>query len=235
MPLAMVSQSGMMSFGVIAIVSSPSLASISIFEVVWIIGMAAMMFPAMIPIVLFYNKVAAKQESNPPIARIVGTSLFLSGYLIVYALLGIVSFVAISSAIDFSLNFPKLALLSIVASGATLVAAGIYQFAPLKLRCLSKCVSPIGFFAIHYSSGLFGTIKMGLKHGIYCVACCWAFMLVMLAVGAMSIPVMAILAGVIALEKVLIRGAVWFNRFIGFSFIALGIVVLVFPSILALF
>jgi predicted metal-binding membrane protein len=124
--------------------------------------------------------------------------------------------------------------LSIVGPSAILIAAGVYQFTPLKSRCLSGCVSPIGFFAVHYRNGLRGSIQMGFRHGVYCVGCCWAYMLVMLAVGAMSIPVMAVLAGVIALEKVIVRGAAWFNRLIAGSFIALGAAALIFPSILAL-
>ncbi len=98
------------------------------------------------------------------------------------------------------------------------------------MRSLSRCVSPTGFFAIHYREGLFGAVKMGLRHGIYCVGCCWAFMLVMFAVGAMSIPIMAVLSGVIAIEKILIRGALWFNRLIAFSFILLGVAVVFSPN-----
>jgi predicted metal-binding membrane protein len=231
MPLMM---SGSSMMGVAGIVSSLSITSISFFEIVWIIGMIAMMFPAMIPIILFYNKVVTRQESNLSLARAIGTPLFLSGYLIVYAILGIVAYFGVYEAIKISTNFPQLAILSVAASSVVLVVAGMYQFTPLKSRCLSNCVSPLGFFALHYSKGSFGSIKMGLRHGIYCMGCCWAFMIVMLAVGAMSIPVMAALAGVIAFEKVLIRGAVWFNRLIGLSFISLGVAVLVFPSILAL-
>jgi predicted metal-binding membrane protein len=235
MPLMMGAGSGMMSSGVAGIVSSLSFSSLSFFEVVWIVGMAAMMFPAMIPIVLFYNRVAAKRESNPVLARTVGTPLFLGGYLIMYAILGLGAFVAIYEVLNLSMGLPEsLVLLSVVAPGAVLIVAGIYQFTPLKTRCLSHCVSPIGFFALHYSNGLGGSFRMGFRHGVYCVGCCWAFMLVMLAVGAMSIPVMAILAGVIALEKVIVRGAAWFNRAVAGGFIALGVLVVVFPSLITM-
>ncbi len=104
MPLMM--GSGMMSSGVASIVSSLSLPSLSLFEIVWIIGMAAMMFPAMIPIVLFYSKVATKQEPNPLMAKVVGTPLFLSGYLITYALLGLGAFIAIYEAFNVSMGLP---------------------------------------------------------------------------------------------------------------------------------
>jgi predicted metal-binding membrane protein len=230
------SQSGMMmGFGIATIVSSPSFASVEIFEIIWIIGMAAMMFPAMIPIVLFYNKVATKQEPNPSIARSIGTPLFLGGYLIVYSVLGICAYLAVYVAISLSMNYSGLSTLSILASSAILVGTGIYQFTTVKSRCLKNCISPMGFFALHYKTGLLGSLRMGLTHGYYCVGCCWAFMLVMLGVGAMSLSIMAALAGVIALEKVIVSGAVWFNRLVGIAFIALGIVVTIFPQVLQLF
>jgi predicted metal-binding membrane protein len=189
----------------------------------------------MIPIVLFYNKVATKQEPNPALARTVGTPLFLSGYLITYAVLGAVAYFAVFEALNLSMGIPQsLSILAVLAPSAVLIAAGVYQFTPLKSRCLSHCVSPLGFFVVHHSSGLFGSIRMGFRHGIYCVGCCWAFMLVMLAVGAMSIPVMAGLAGVIALEKVVARGATWFNRLVAGSFIGLGVLAIIFPTILSI-
>src|SRR5579875_3722936 len=206
---------GMLS-GVVSVVSSPSLTSITIFETVWIIGMIAMMFPAMIPIVLFYNRIVIKQESSGRISRATGTPLFL----------------AISILVGAFGNFPIFARFSILASSALLAFAGVYQFTSLKRACLSKCVSPIGFFALHYTSGALGAMKMGLRHGMYCVGCCWAFMLVMLAVGAMSIPVMAALAATIALEKILVKGTPLFNGLLGSCFIALGIGVLIFPKLL---
>jgi predicted metal-binding membrane protein len=232
MPL-MASGSSVMSMGVAGIVSSLSFSSVGFFEIVWVIGMAAMMFPAMIPIVLFYNKIATKQEANPLLARVVGTPLFLSGYLIMYAILGLGAYLVVYESINLSMNFSALAALSVLASSAILIVTGIYQFTPLKSRCLSNCVSPMGFFAVHLRKGLVGTVQMGLKNGLYCVGCCWAFMLVMLAIGAMSIPVMAALAGLIAVEKVIVRGAMWFNRLVAVGFIALGVAVLVFPNILA--
>jgi predicted metal-binding membrane protein len=234
MPLMMGNSSGMMAgSGVAAIVSSLSVPAVGFFEVVWVIGMAAMMFPAMIPKVLFYDRIKTKLETNPLLAEVVGTPTFLTGYLVTYALLGIGAYLAVYAAIALSSLFPILSVLSIVAPGVILVATGLYQFSSIKSRCLSQCISPFGFFATHSRKGLLGAFRMGLSDGKYCVGCCWAYMLVMLAVGAMSIPVMAILAGVISLEKVIARGAAWFNRIIAGSFIALGVAVLIFPSILA--
>jgi predicted metal-binding membrane protein len=103
MPLMMSSDMTMM--GVAALVSSLSLTSVGLFELVWVIGMAAMMFPAMIPIVVFYNRIATKVETNPAVARAVGTPLFLLGYLTTYAALGLFVYVSVYLAFT-SLTFP---------------------------------------------------------------------------------------------------------------------------------
>jgi predicted metal-binding membrane protein len=233
MPLMMGGPSDMMTMtGVAAMVSSLSLPYVAFFEVIWIIGMAAMMFPAMIPVVTFYNKVVAKSEASPERSRILGTPAFLTGYLMTYALLGVGAYLAVYAGIALSSTFPVLSALSIVAPAAVLVAAGVYQFSSLKTRCLSQCVSPFGFFATHTAKGITGAISMGFSHGAFCVGCCWAYMLVMLAVGAMSLPVMAALAGLIAVEKVIVRGSAWFNRSVGFGLVGLGIIVALFPNLL---
>ena len=230
----LMSSSDMMVSGVAAIVSSFSFSSVGFFEFVWIIGMMAMMFPAMIPMVLFYDKVKAKLESSPKLAQFAGTPIFLGGYLVTYALLGVGAYLAVYGAIALSTVFPFLAVLSIIAPGAILIATGCYQLSSLKSKCQSQCISPFGFFAAHSDRGLFGAFRMGFRHGVFCVGCCWAYMLVMLAVGAMSIPVMAALAAVIALEKVIVRGSVWFNRFVAIGFVLLGIFVGLFPTTLYL-
>ena len=223
----------MTGMGVAAIVSSLSLPAIAFFEAVWVVGMAAMMFPAMIPMVLFYNQVKTKLETNSTLARVAGTPLFLAGYLVTYALLGIGAYLTVYAALSLSSAIPALLGLSLVAPSAVLIVAGIYQFSSLKNRCLSQCISPFGFFATRSRTGLTGAFRMGFSHGTFCVGCCWAFMLVMLAVGAMSIPIMAALTGVIALEKVVVKGSVWFNRIVGLALVSFGILVAFIPNVLA--
>jgi len=232
MPLMMsMGTSGMMAgSGAAAIVSSASLPSVGFFDLVWVIGMAAMMFPAMIPVVLFYNRVKARLDPRVALVRFAGTTLFLAGYLVMYAFLGVSVFLVVYAAISLSSSVMLPSLLLVIAPSAVLVLAGIYQLTPLKDRCLSNCVSPVGFFATHSREGLMGAFRMGFSHGEYCVGCCWAYMLVMLAVGAMSIPVMAALAGLIAVEKVIVRGSVWFNRIVGVGLITLGIILVILPT-----
>jgi predicted metal-binding membrane protein len=224
--------SDMMGMGVAAIVSSLSITSVGIFEFIWVVGMAAMMFPAMLPMVLFYNRIVTKAESNQRAIQIAGTPIFLLGYLATYAGLGIAAYISIFVALGLTSSVPALSTLAFIGPGLVLIVAGLYQLTPLKVRCLSQCVSPLGFFAVHSRNGLSGAVRMGISHGTYCVGCCWAYMLVMLAVAAMSIPFMAVLAGVIALEKVLVRGAAWFTRAVAGSFLLLGVAALLFPGIL---
>jgi predicted metal-binding membrane protein len=224
--------SDMMGMGVAAIVSSLSITSVGIFEFIWVVGMAAMMFPAMLPMVLFYNRIVTKAESNQRTIQIAGTPIFLLGYLATYAGLGIAAYISIFVALGLTSSVPALSTLAFIGPGLVLIVAGLYQLTPLKVRCLSQCVSPLGFFAVHSRNGLSGAVRMGISHGTYCVGCCWAYMLVMLAVAAMSIPFMAVLAGVIALEKVLVRGAAWFTRAVAGSFLLLGVAALLFPGIL---
>jgi len=160
----------------------------------------------------------------------------LSGYLITYAVLGLGAYLAVYAALNFSIALPSnvLSILAIFVPAAVLIGTGVYQFTSLKFKCLSGCISPIGFFATKCRKGLLGSLRMGFSHGSYCVGCCWMYMLVMLVVGAMSLPVMAVLAGVIALEKVIVRGSTWFGRIIGFGFIAAGVLVILFPVLLTL-
>ncbi len=219
--------------GLASIVSSVSPLSIGVFELMCVVGMAAMMFPAMIPIVAFYDRVLTKSEPNPRLAKAVGTPFFLLGYLGAYGGLGLLAYLGLYWVIGMTEAVPTLARISFIGPTLVLVVAGVYQLSGLKVRAMSVCVSPIGFFATKMRRGLFGSLRMGWTHGLYCVGCCWAFMLVMLAVALMSIPFMAVIAAVITLEKVLTRGAKWFSWGVGFAFMALGVVVLVVPGILS--
>jgi predicted metal-binding membrane protein len=225
--------SGMAGMGVAAIASSLSLTSVVIFEFAWVVGMAAMMFPAMLPVILFYNRIVTRTESHQRSVQIAGTPLFLSGYLAMYAGLGLAAYIVVFVALGLASSVPAISTLAGSAPGLVLIFAGLYQLTPFKARSLSHCFSPADFFVLHSRNGLSGAVRMGISHGTYCVGCCWAYMLVMLAVAAMSIPFMAALAGVIAIEKVLVRGATWFTRAVAGAFLLLGIASFVFPSILS--
>ena len=223
-----------------AISTSFSPIAVGTFEMMWMVGMIAMMFPAMVPIMLYYNRVATKADPNPSRARAVGTPLFLLGYLAAYAGLGLVIFLMVFaipsslSGLGFLTSSSPLSVLALLAPGIVLIIVGVYQFSPFKSSSLLHCISPIAFFVLHSRGGLRGSLQMGLSHGKYCVGCCWPYMLVMVAVAAMSLPSMAILAAVIALEKVIVRGAVWYTRAVAIGFIVSGALVVFVTSISAL-
>ncbi len=222
------------TMGVASMVSSLSPISIGLFELTWTVGMVAMMFPAIVPVVAFYIRMATQAESNPSLARAVGTPIFLLGYLGVYAGLGLLAYLAVYAAVYVTPAVPVLLSIAFLAPSLVLILAGVYQLSPMKIRALSYCVSPLAFFAVHLRKGFLGSLRMGVGHGAYCVGCCWVFMLVMLAVGAMSLLFMAALAAIIAFEKVIVRGALWFDRAVAVGFIASGGLVLLFPTLVGM-
>src|SRR5438552_17131425 len=94
------------------------------------------------------------------------------------------------------------------ASGAVIIVAGIYQFTPLKDRCLRACRSPLGFLLTHnFGAGLAAAVKAGASHGIYCLGCCWALVAVLAVIGLLNIPWMAVIAAGFFIEKNVRRGA----------------------------
>lgn len=210
--------------------SSPDFGVVLAFLVVWIVGMIAMMFPAMVPIMSFYSGLVTKQERRPHLSRLLGIPLFLGGYLSLYLLLGAGLFAVVYLVFQLSLVMPSLANWSVFGVAAVLFATGIWQLTPLKERMLGKCVSPMGFFMTHAKKGLDGAFRMGAEHGIYCVGCCWLYMLVMLAVAAMSLVSMVLLSCLIIIEKAFIGKTSWFKWLSAGIFLFLGAAVLVFPS-----
>jgi predicted metal-binding membrane protein len=214
--------------------STPDIAVILAFLVVWLVGMVAMMFPAMVPIMSFYSGLVTKQEKRPNLSRVLGTPLFLTGYLSLYLLLGLGLFAAVYAVFQLGLVIPSLSSLSVIGVAVVLFAAGIWQVTPLKEKMLGKCISPMGFFMTHAKKGLSGAFTMGAEHGVYCVGCCWLYMLVMLAVAAMSLVSMVLLSGLIIVEKAFVGKTSWFKWLSAGIFLTLGIAVLVFPSFAAL-
>src|SRR5262249_60372806 len=96
--------------------------------------------------------------------------------------------------------------MSATGAGVVLLAAGVYQLTPWKDACLHHCRSPMSFFVEHWSPGAWGAVGMGLRHGLYCVGCCWVLMLLMFAGGAMNVLTMAVLGGFILAERLLPAG-----------------------------
>jgi predicted metal-binding membrane protein len=163
---------------------------------VWVVMMAAMMLPSVSPTVALYSHLTRKQAPLAPL-------VFASGYLLIWTTAGIVAFGI--SDLGGGLLGDELAWdrTGRWVAGATLVAAAIYELTPLKDVCLGKCRSPLGFVLSTWRGGLSGALQMGMRHGAWCIGCCWALMAALFALGVMSIAWMAFVAALIAAEKTL--------------------------------
>ena len=117
-------------------------------------------------------------------------------------------------------------------TAAILVAAGLFQVTPLKQACLTRCRSPIGFLLGHWRAGWRGGLRLGWAHALYCLGCCWALMVVLVAAGAMGLPWVLLIAAIVAGEKVLPRGE-WIARATGVALVLLGLAVFVRPDLAA--
>jgi len=173
-----------------------SLGAFGWFLGVWVVMMAAMMFPSVAPTVALYSRMTKTRLPLAPAA-------FTAGYLLTWAGAGVVAWtIAIGTS---RLTGDALAWDNAgrAVAGGTVILAAVYELTPLKDVCLGKCRSPLGFLLGSWRDGLLGGLRMGAKNGAWCVGCCWALMAALFALGVMSITWMAVVAGLIAIEKTL--------------------------------
>ncbi|TMP98954.1 MAG: DUF2182 domain-containing protein, partial [Verrucomicrobia bacterium] len=136
----------------------------------------------------------------------VPTGIFLLGYLAVWAVFSALAAVAQWILHSTALLSPMMVSTSPILGGALLVAAGVFQWTPLKNACLTHCRSPLSFLMTGWREGKLGAFVMGLKHGAYCAGCCWFLMALLFVAGVMNIWWVAIIAVFVLLEKVVPRG-----------------------------
>jgi len=161
---------------------------------VWVVMMAAMMLPSVAPTIALYSRMTRARSPLSPL-------LFAAGYLATWAGVGVLAFAAALAANRVAGDVLAWDGAGRWIAGATLVVAAVYQLTPLKDVCLGKCRSPLGFLLGAWRDGKAGALRMGAKHGAWCVGCCWALMASLFALGVMSITWMAVVAGLIAIEK----------------------------------
>ncbi len=190
----------------------------------WAVMQVAMMSPTALPMVLMHARI--ERHRHPQRRPYLQTALFFLGYIIVWAVFSMV-FSAVQMGLrSTALLSPEMASSSPWLTGGILVAAGLFQLSHLKQACLSHCRSPVTFFMTEWRSGPVGATRMGLKHGAYCVGCCWLLMALLFAAGVMNLLWMAILTGFILIEKLTARGALY-GRIAGIGLIVWGISVLI--------
>ncbi len=186
----------------------------------WVIMMVGMMVPSAAPMILAYDKVVRNQTSgSEPLIR---TGLFLSGYLAVWTGFSLLATLLQWGLHSSALLSPMMVSTSPVLGGLLLIAAGIFQWSPLKYACLGHCRLPLSFFMTEWRPGRKGALQMGVRHGAFCTGCCWALMLLLFVLGVMNLVWIAVLAVIVLAEKVLPAGA-RFAQVLGVVFVVWGL------------
>ena len=189
---------------------------------VWVVMMAAMMFPSVAPTVALYSRLRHTRALGAPL-------LFTAGYLLVWSAVGLVAYTSGRIGAHFFGDVLAWDRAGRVVAGATLLVAAVYELTPLKDVCLGKCRSPLGFLLGSWKEGLSGATQMGARHGAWCVGCCWALMASLLALGLMSVVWMALVAGLIAFEKLIpSRRAATYGTAV--VLLVLGVLMLIAPD-----
>jgi len=189
----------------------------------WAVMMGAMMLPSALPMILTFIDLSARTGD-----RMRGRS-FVAAYLAIWF-----TFSAGAATLQWVLQWagwlnPMLVSTSALLTGALLLIAGAYQFSPLKRVCLSHCRTPLGFLIGEWRGGVRGAFGMGLRHGMFCVGCCWALMALLFVGGVMNIAWIAALSIGVALEKML-PGGERLAKALGLLLIAAGAVKLLVVS-----
>lgn len=174
----------------------------------WSAMMIGMMTPSAAPMILIYTQVA--RQATTLGRTFASTGWFAAGYLAAWT-----AFAAIATAAEYALEraallSPAMMGTSRTFGGAVLIAAGLYQFTPLKSACLAHCRAPLAFVQQHggFPSTALGSLRLGALHGLYCIGCCWALMLLLFVVGVMNVLWIAGLMAFVLAEKVMPAGRV---------------------------
>ena len=179
------------------------LGSLGFYVTVWVVMMAAMMFPSVAPTVIVYDRLRAGHRERGKGAGAEATALFVVGYLSVWSAAGLAAYWLIQAVAAADPAFLAWDEAGQYIAGGVIVTAALYQVTPMKRACLVKCRSPLMFLAERWRYGRLGALELGARHGAWCLGCCWALMAALFAVGVMSVGWMALIAAFIAAEKLL--------------------------------
>jgi len=179
------------------------LGGLGFYVTVWVVMMAAMMFPSVAPTVMTYDLLRAGHRARGRGAARDAVAIFVAGYLLVWTAAGLLAYVMLELGRELDPAFLRWDAAGRWITGAVIVAAAAYQLTPWKRACLVKCRSPMMFLAERWRHGRAGALELGARHGAWCLGCCWALMAALFAVGLMSLGWMALIAAVIAGEKLL--------------------------------
>jgi predicted metal-binding membrane protein len=192
------------------------LAALEVFLLCWQVMMVAMMLPSSMPMI---NLVvyAGRRQGRPVVVPLA----FLSGYAVIWTGFATGAFLGDMLVHRLVGRWPWLAVHPWLIGAMTFFLAGLFQFSPLKERCLNRCRTPLGFFMRYYRRGVDAAWHLGLRHGGFCLGCCWALMLIMFGVGIGNLAGMAALTGAMVIEKA-VPGGKRLSPFIGMMLLLLA-------------
>jgi predicted metal-binding membrane protein len=193
--------------------------------VMWAVMMAAMMLPSAAPMILLYGTIASRRKATER-SEVAGTGVFAAGYWAIWLGFSLAA-VALQFALEHAaLLSPMMAVTNRLIAGGVLIAAGIYQWTPLKQACLRRCRSPLEFLTTEWREGPRGVFVMGLRHGAYCLGCCWMLMLLLFVGGIMNMAWIAGIALFVLVEKLAPAGH-WTGKAAGAALVLWGFATLV--------
>ena len=191
--------------------------------IMWAVMMVAMMVPTAASMILMFAKVQRQRRAQE--RPYVPTGIFVSGYLLVWAGFSVLATLAQWGLHSAALLSPMMVSTSPFLGGMLLLAAGIFQWTPLKYACLTHCRSPLSFLMTDWREGHRGALIMGLRHGSYCTGCCWFLMALLFVAGVMNVLWVATITAFVLIEKVAPRGDV-VGRVVGVVLVIAGLMML---------
>ncbi|MBW4051523.1 MAG: DUF2182 domain-containing protein [Proteobacteria bacterium] len=204
----------------------------SLFLAMWVVMMVGMMFPAAAPVILAFHMVQSGKRRRGE--AFVSTWVFVAAYLFVWTLAGIAAYAGAVAAGAIAVGMALSPATTARLGGAMLVAAGLYQLTPLKDLCLSRCRTPLAFFMTSWRDGPVGALRMGLRHGAYCLGCCWLLFAILFPLGIMNLAAMAVVTLVVFAEKAMPRARAT-ARAAAVVLIVYGVAVALAPQVLPTF
>jgi predicted metal-binding membrane protein len=205
-----------------------SLGALGYFVTVWVVMMVAMMFPAVAPTALAYDRLREGRRTRGDGAAADATALFVAGYLVVWAMAGLAAYAVYELVRAIDPAFLSWDDAGRYVAGGVIIAAAVYQVTALKRASLARCRTPT-VLAERWDDGRAGALGLGIRYGIWCLTCCWALMAALFALGVMSLGWMALISAFIVAERLLpwptaARGAV------ALSLLVLGLGVAFLPA-----
>ncbi len=207
--------------------ASKALAEFALLALMWSVMMVGMMLPSAAPTILLFSALERKRGAEAVAGRL---ALFVAGYLLVWGFFSLAAAGGQTILGRLGLMSPLMAVTSAVLGGAVFILAGLYEFTPLKRRCLVHCRSPLEWIPRHMRAGRTGALRMGVEHGTFCVGCCWVLMLLLFAGGVMNLLWVAAIAAIVLVQK-LFPGGLLAARIAGAVLIVCGIALIARPIV----